>query len=74
MINTKNSTDLALMYSEMFSQSDSFLDLVILVCVIVGLVFFSLGLLTFALYKWSPARDWIRGFIVHGPEGYNREE
>ncbi len=74
MINTKNSTDLALMFSEMFSQSDSQLNLVILLCVIVGLVFFSLGLSAFVLYKWSPARDWMRGFIVHGPESYNREE
>ncbi len=73
MINTKNSTDLALMYSEMFSQSDSLLDLLILVCVIVGLVFFSLGLLTIALCQWIHVHDWTSGFIVHGPEGYNRE-
>ncbi|XP_052401352.1 adhesion G protein-coupled receptor E3-like [Carassius gibelio] len=49
------------------------MDRVIWVCVIVGLVFFSLALLTFALYK-SPVRDWIRGCIVLGPEGYNRKE
>ncbi|XDV15961.1 hypothetical protein PO909_015872, partial [Leuciscus waleckii] len=36
------------------SQSDSLLDLLNLVCVIVGLVFFSLALLTFALCQWSP--------------------
>ncbi|XP_016116346.1 adhesion G protein-coupled receptor E1-like [Sinocyclocheilus grahami] len=50
------------------------MNLVIWVCVIVGLVFFSLALLTFALYKWSPVRDWIRGCVVLGPEGYKREE
>ncbi|XP_026108955.1 uncharacterized protein LOC113081134 [Carassius auratus] len=49
------------------------MDRVIWVCVIVGLVFFSLALLTIALYK-SPVRDWIRGCIVLGPEGYNRKE
>lgn len=37
----------------MFSQSD-LLDLLDLVCVIVGLVFFSLALLSFALCQWSP--------------------
>jgi len=41
-------------YSAMFSQSDSLLELLNLVCVIVGLVFFSLALLTFALCQWSP--------------------
>ncbi|XP_042572016.1 adhesion G protein-coupled receptor E3-like [Cyprinus carpio] len=40
--------------TDMFSQSDSLLDLLNLVCVIVGLVFFSLALLTFALCQWSP--------------------
>ncbi|XP_058624793.1 uncharacterized protein LOC131536088 isoform X3 [Onychostoma macrolepis] len=50
------------------------MDLVILLCVIMGLVFFSLALLTFVLYKWSHVRDWIRGCVVLGPEGYNREE
>ncbi|KAL0202570.1 hypothetical protein M9458_000588, partial [Cirrhinus mrigala] len=35
-------------------ESDSQLDLLNLVCVIVGLVFFSLALLTFALCRWSP--------------------
>ncbi|XP_067261495.1 adhesion G protein-coupled receptor E3-like [Chanodichthys erythropterus] len=35
-------------------ESDSELDLLNLVCVIVGLVFFSLALLTFALCQWSP--------------------
>ncbi|XP_048051831.1 adhesion G protein-coupled receptor E3-like [Megalobrama amblycephala] len=35
-------------------ESDSLLDLLNLVCVIVGLVFFSLALLTFALCQWSP--------------------
>ncbi|XP_048062895.1 adhesion G protein-coupled receptor E3-like [Megalobrama amblycephala] len=35
-------------------ESDSELDLLNLVCVIVGLVFFSLSLLTFALCQWSP--------------------
>ncbi|XDV16615.1 hypothetical protein PO909_016253, partial [Leuciscus waleckii] len=34
--------------------SDSLLDVLNLVCVIVGLVFFSLALLTFALCQWSP--------------------
>ncbi|KAF4118166.1 uncharacterized protein LOC131550609 [Onychostoma macrolepis] len=50
------------------------MDLVILVSVTVVLAFFSLALLTFALCRWSPVRDWIHGCIVHGPEGYNREE
>uniref|UniRef100_A0A9J7Y774 Adhesion G protein-coupled receptor E3-like n=1 Tax=Cyprinus carpio carpio TaxID=630221 RepID=A0A9J7Y774_CYPCA len=35
-------------------ESDPLLDLLNLVCVIVGLVFFSLALLTFALCQWSP--------------------
>ncbi|KAL1250803.1 hypothetical protein QQF64_018599, partial [Cirrhinus molitorella] len=35
-------------------ESDSQLDLLNLVCVIVGLVFFSLALLTFALCHWGP--------------------
>ena len=45
------------MYSDMFPQSDSvleLLDLLNLVCVIVGLVFYSLAQLTFALCQWSP--------------------
>ncbi|KAI2668926.1 Adhesion G protein-coupled receptor E1 [Labeo rohita] len=35
-------------------ESDSQLDLLNLVCVIVGLVFFSLALLSFVLCQWSP--------------------
>uniref|UniRef100_A0A8C1RBA7 Uncharacterized protein n=1 Tax=Cyprinus carpio TaxID=7962 RepID=A0A8C1RBA7_CYPCA len=35
-------------------ESDPLLELLNLVCVIVGLVFFSLALLTFALCQWSP--------------------
>ncbi|XP_067298562.1 adhesion G protein-coupled receptor E1-like [Pseudorasbora parva] len=35
-------------------ESESLMDLLNLVCVIVGLVFFSLALLTFALCQWSP--------------------
>ncbi|XP_051750954.1 adhesion G protein-coupled receptor E3-like [Ctenopharyngodon idella] len=35
-------------------ENDPLLDLLNLVCVIVGLVFFSLALLTFALCQWSP--------------------
>ncbi|XP_048051825.1 adhesion G protein-coupled receptor E3-like [Megalobrama amblycephala] len=35
-------------------ESNSLLDVLNLVCVIVGLVFFSLDLLTFALCQWSP--------------------
>uniref|UniRef100_A0A9J8D7S7 Uncharacterized protein n=1 Tax=Cyprinus carpio carpio TaxID=630221 RepID=A0A9J8D7S7_CYPCA len=35
-------------------ESNLLLDLLNLVCVIVGLVFFSLALLTFALCQWSP--------------------
>ncbi|KAK9981624.1 hypothetical protein ABG768_001148 [Culter alburnus] len=35
-------------------ESDSLLELLNLVCVIVGLVFFSLSLLTFILCQWSP--------------------
>ncbi|XP_059407367.1 adhesion G protein-coupled receptor E3-like [Carassius carassius] len=34
--------------------SDSLMELLNLVCVIVGLVFFTLALLTFALCRWSP--------------------
>ncbi|XP_016354673.1 adhesion G protein-coupled receptor L4-like isoform X2 [Sinocyclocheilus anshuiensis] len=55
-------------------ESDSQLELLTLVCVIVGLVFFSLALLAFVLYKWSPVRDWIHGSVVLVPKGYNREE
>uniref|UniRef100_A0A673GJ21 Uncharacterized protein n=1 Tax=Sinocyclocheilus rhinocerous TaxID=307959 RepID=A0A673GJ21_9TELE len=47
-------TDLALMNSDMFSQSDPLMELLNLVCVTVGLVFFSLALLTFFLCQWSP--------------------
>ncbi|KAL0202575.1 hypothetical protein M9458_000593, partial [Cirrhinus mrigala] len=35
-------------------ESNSLMDLLNLVCVIVGLVFFSLALLSFALCQWSP--------------------
>ncbi|XP_058608821.1 adhesion G protein-coupled receptor E3-like isoform X2 [Onychostoma macrolepis] len=35
-------------------ESDSLLELMNLVCVIVGLVFFTLALMTFALCQWSP--------------------
>ncbi|XP_042573309.1 adhesion G protein-coupled receptor E3-like [Cyprinus carpio] len=42
------------MNSDMFSQSNLLLELLNSVCVIVGLVFFSLALLTFALCQWSP--------------------
>ncbi|XP_048062853.1 adhesion G protein-coupled receptor E3-like isoform X2 [Megalobrama amblycephala] len=35
-------------------ENDSLLDLLNLVCVIVGLVFISLALLTFSLCQWSP--------------------
>ncbi|XP_058634940.1 uncharacterized protein LOC131542343 isoform X2 [Onychostoma macrolepis] len=35
-------------------ESDPLLELLNLVCVIVGLVFFTLALLTFALCQWSP--------------------
>ncbi|XP_052467227.1 adhesion G-protein coupled receptor G2-like [Carassius gibelio] len=62
----------ALMQTSRPPESNSLL--VILVCVIVGLVFISLALLTFALYKWSPLRDWMRGCVVLNLEGYNREE
>ncbi|XP_050969023.1 uncharacterized protein LOC127167112 isoform X2 [Labeo rohita] len=55
-------------------ESGSSLVMLALVCVIVGLVFFSLALLGFVLYKWSPVRDWIRGRVMLGPEGYRREE
>ncbi|XP_059408997.1 adhesion G protein-coupled receptor E3-like [Carassius carassius] len=36
------------------SESNSLLELLNLVCVIVGLVFFTLALLTFVLCQWSP--------------------
>jgi len=48
---------MALVYFDMFSQRDSLLELLKvlnLVCVSVGLVFFSLALLTFAICQWSP--------------------
>ncbi|XP_043094040.1 adhesion G protein-coupled receptor E3-like [Puntigrus tetrazona] len=35
-------------------ETDSLMELLNMVCVIVGLVFFSLALLTFALCQWSP--------------------
>ncbi len=50
----KNSIDLALMFSDMFSQSDPLMELLNLVCVSVGLVFFTLALLSFAFCQWSP--------------------
>ncbi|CAM4466836.1 unnamed protein product [Leuciscus chuanchicus] len=48
------STFALIMQTSRPSESDSLLDLLNLVCVIVGLVFFSLALLTFALCQWSP--------------------
>uniref|UniRef100_A0A8C2DX59 Adhesion G protein-coupled receptor E3-like n=1 Tax=Cyprinus carpio TaxID=7962 RepID=A0A8C2DX59_CYPCA len=44
----------ALMQTSHPPESDSLMELLNLVCVIVGLVFFSLALLTFALCQWSP--------------------
>ncbi|CAM4467751.1 unnamed protein product [Leuciscus chuanchicus] len=49
------STFALIMQTSRPSKSDSPLDLLNLVCVIVGLVFFSLALLTFVLCQWSPA-------------------
>ncbi|XDV16624.1 hypothetical protein PO909_016256 [Leuciscus waleckii] len=48
------STFAVIMQTKRPSESDSKLDVLNLVCVIVGLVFFSLALLTFALCQWSP--------------------
>ncbi|XDV15946.1 hypothetical protein PO909_015868 [Leuciscus waleckii] len=48
------STFALIMQTSRPSESDSLLDLLNLVCVIMGLVFFSLALLTFALCQWSP--------------------
>ncbi|CAM4452065.1 unnamed protein product [Leuciscus chuanchicus] len=48
------STFAVIMQTSRPSESDSKLDVLNLVCVIVGLVFFSLALLTFALCQWSP--------------------
>ncbi|XP_067260258.1 adhesion G protein-coupled receptor E3-like [Chanodichthys erythropterus] len=48
------STFALIMQTSRQSKSDSLLDVLNLVCVIVGLVFFSLALLTFALCQWSP--------------------
>ncbi|XDV16602.1 hypothetical protein PO909_016246 [Leuciscus waleckii] len=48
------STFALIMQTRRPSESDSKLDVLNLVCVIVGLVFFSLALLTFALCQWSP--------------------
>ncbi|XDV15972.1 hypothetical protein PO909_015879, partial [Leuciscus waleckii] len=48
------STFALIMQTSRPSESDSLLDLLNLVCVIVGLVFFSLALLTFSLCQWSP--------------------
>ncbi|KAG1944784.1 adhesion G protein-coupled receptor E3-like [Pimephales promelas] len=48
------STFALIMQTSRPSESDSLLDLLNLVCVTVGLVFFSLALLTFALCQWSP--------------------
>lgn len=55
-------------------ESDSHVEQLTLVCVIMVLVFFTLALLAFVLYKWSPVHDWIYGAIVLVPEGYTREE
>ncbi|XDV15979.1 hypothetical protein PO909_015883 [Leuciscus waleckii] len=51
------STFALIMQTSRPSESDSLLDLLNLVCVIVGLVFFSLALLTFALCQWSPGMN-----------------
>ncbi|XDV16641.1 hypothetical protein PO909_016260 [Leuciscus waleckii] len=48
------STFAVIMQTSRPSESDSKLNVLNLVCVIVGLVFFSLALLTFALCQWSP--------------------
>ncbi|XP_077057558.1 adhesion G protein-coupled receptor E3-like [Siphateles boraxobius] len=48
------STFALIMQTSRPSERDSLMDLLNLVCVIVGLVFFSLALLTFALCQWSP--------------------
>ncbi|XP_026128132.1 adhesion G protein-coupled receptor E3-like [Carassius auratus] len=48
------STFALIMQTSRQSESDSPLDLLNLVCVSVGLVFFTLALLTFALCQWSP--------------------
>ncbi|XP_056090492.1 uncharacterized protein LOC130070208 [Rhinichthys klamathensis goyatoka] len=58
------------------SESAPRLDLLILVCVIVGLVFLSSALLTFALCRWTRMCDWIvghSGCVRLVPGGYVRE-
>ncbi|XP_067298559.1 putative adhesion G protein-coupled receptor E4P [Pseudorasbora parva] len=48
------STFALIMQTSRPQESNSLMELLNLVCVIVGLVFFSLALLTFALCQWSP--------------------
>ncbi|XP_052394631.1 adhesion G protein-coupled receptor E3-like [Carassius gibelio] len=48
------STFALIMQTSRQSESDSLMELLNLVCVTVGLVFFTLALLTFALCQWSP--------------------
>ncbi|XP_026103143.1 adhesion G protein-coupled receptor E3-like [Carassius auratus] len=48
------STFAIIMQTSRAPESDPLLELLNLVCVIVGLVFFTLALLTFALCQWSP--------------------
>ncbi|KAL1281676.1 hypothetical protein QQF64_000479 [Cirrhinus molitorella] len=48
------STFALIMQTNLPSVEDPLMELLNLVCVIVGLVFFSLALLTFALCQWSP--------------------
>ncbi|KAK7149178.1 hypothetical protein R3I94_008707 [Phoxinus phoxinus] len=58
------------------SESNPPLDLLTLVCVILGLVFLSSALLTFALCRWTRMCDWIvghSGCVRLVPGGYVRE-
>ncbi|ROI60076.1 Adhesion G protein-coupled receptor E4 [Anabarilius grahami] len=56
------------------SESYSLPDMLTLVCVIVGLVFFSVALLIFVLCKWSPIYErGCSGCVGLAPEGYVKE-
>ncbi|XP_048026178.1 uncharacterized protein LOC125255188 [Megalobrama amblycephala] len=58
------------------SQSNPPLDLLTWVSVILGLLFLSVGLLIFALCRWTRMSDWICGHsrcVRLVPEGYVRE-
>ncbi|XP_051747916.1 adhesion G protein-coupled receptor E1-like [Ctenopharyngodon idella] len=66
----------ALVQTSSSLDSDPQLDLLTWVSVTLGLLFFSLGLLIFALCRWTPMSDWICGHsrcVRLVPKGYVRE-